>query len=48
MHYDLKLGLCDIFTGLAILCCHLVCGCGETKSPYKSYAGKKRPKNGKG
>ena len=29
------------------MCCHLVCGCGETKSPCKSYAGKKRPKKGK-
>ena len=25
---------CGIFTGLAILCYHLVCGCGETKPPY--------------
>ena len=33
-----------MFTWLAILCCHLVCGAGETKSTCKSYAGKKRPK----
>ena len=26
---------------------HLVCGDEETKSPCKSYADKKRPKNGK-
>ena len=30
---------------VAILYCHLVCGEGETKSPYISYTGKKRPKN---
>ena len=29
-----------------ILCCHSVCDGGETKSPRKSYAGKKRPKKG--
>ena len=33
-----------MFTWLAILCCHLVCGAGETKSTCKSDAGKKRPK----
>ena len=32
---------------LAILCCHLVCGSEETKSPSKSYADKKRPKKRK-
>ena len=37
----------DMFTWLAILCCHLVCAAGETKSQYKCYADKKRPKNGK-
>ena len=39
---------CEMFTWLAILCCPLVCGGGESKSPYKSYAGKKRPKKGLG
>ena len=29
-----------MFTRLAILCCHLVCGCEETKSPCKSYEDK--------
>ena len=33
-----------ICSRLSILCCHLVCGGGETKSPCKSYAGKKRTK----
>ena len=36
-----------MFTWLAILCCHLVCGCGETKSLCKSYEGKKSSKKGK-
>ena len=31
----------DIFTQLANLCCHLRCGCWETKSLCKSYEGKK-------
>ena len=35
------------FTWLAILRCHLVCWCGEMKSPYKSYKGKKCSKKGK-
>ena len=30
-----------------LLCCHLVCVGGETKWQCKSYADKKRPKNGK-
>ena len=33
--------------GMSILCCDLVCGGGETKSPCKSYADKKTTKNGK-
>ena len=32
---------------LATLCCHLKYGCGETKSPCKSYEGKKSSKKGK-
>ena len=43
--------MCEMFTWLPILCCHLVlslmCVGGETKSPCKSYAGKKRPKEEK-
>ena len=35
----------DMFTRLAILCCHSVCGGEKMKSPCKSHAGKKRPKN---
>ena len=30
-----------MFTWLVILCCHLVCGNGKTKSPCKFYAGKR-------
>ena len=30
----------DMFTWLAIWCCHLICGGGKTKSPCKFYAGK--------
>ena len=30
------------------MCYHLVCGGGETKSQYKFYAGKKKPKKRKG
>ena len=37
-----------MFTCLAILRCHLVCGGRETKSPCKSYAEKKRNKKRKG
>ena len=37
--------ICDMFTWLAILCCHSVCGGEKTKSACKSHAGKKRPKN---
>ena len=33
-----------MFTWLAILCCHLVCGGGEAKSPCKSYADLKKEK----
>ena len=33
--------MCDMFTWLAILCYHLVCGDRETKSLCKSYADKK-------
>ena len=36
-----------IYSRFAILCCHLVCGCGETKSPCKFYKGKKSSKKGK-
>ena len=36
-----------MFTRPAILCCHLVCGGGEMKSPCKSYADKKKPKKEK-
>ena len=36
-----------MFTRSAILCCHLVCGGGEMKSPCKSYADKKKPKKEK-
>ena len=39
--------MCAMFTGLAILCCHLVRSGGETKPLCKPYAGKKRPKKGK-
>ena len=33
---------------LSFCVCHSVCDDGETKSPCKSFTGKKRPKNGKG
>ena len=36
-----------MFTWLAILCCHLLCGCGEKKSQCKSYEGKESSKKGK-
>ena len=36
-----------IYSWFAILCCHLVCRCGETKSPCKFYKGKKSSKKGK-
>ena len=35
-----------MFKWLAILCCHLVCGGGEAKSPCKSYANLKRKRLG--
>ena len=36
-----------MFTWLAILCCHLMCDHGETKSPCKPYEGKKNSKKRK-
>ena len=39
MRFRIKIS--DIFTWFAILVCHLVCGFGKMKSPWKSYEGKK-------
>ena len=39
MRFRIKIS--DIFTWFSILVCHLVCGFGKMKSPWKSYEGKK-------